>query len=286
MGRKEDIIETAMKLFAEKGYHAASMQEIAERSGVAKGSIYNYFKSKEELAVSIFRYHYEVLFHQLKQIEADPALTARERFCRQLTVQIQLFDEHKELVQMQLGEQAVKVSHEVQHLVFRIRAHTLHWYRRAIEDIYGEQVRPVSFDCATMLNGMLKEYLIYLAVDRKPLLPEKLAPFLLDRLDAIVASLLDGKTGLLDETMMADYIAAATQERSQWKERAISCLERMAALRPVEDDILRSLRLLKEELEKGETARRFMVEALLLYLAKYSLPLYNELKEAIERYFD
>ncbi|NNU83097.1 TetR/AcrR family transcriptional regulator [Geobacillus sp. BMUD] len=285
MGRKEDIIETAMKLFAEKGYHATSMQEIAERSGVAKGSIYNYFKSKEELAVSIFRYHYEVLFHQLKQIEADPALTARERFCRQLTVQIQLFDEHKELVQMQLGEQAAKVSDEVRHLVFRIRAHTLHWYRRAIEDIYGEQVRPVSFDCATMLNGMLKEYLIYLAVDRKPLLPEKLAPFLLDRLDAIVSSLLDGKTGLLDEAMMADYIAAATQERSQWKERAISCLERMAAMRPVEDDILRSLRLLKEELEKGEAARPFMVKALLLYLAKYSLPLFNELKEAIERYF-
>ncbi|MFC0296189.1 TetR/AcrR family transcriptional regulator [Geobacillus jurassicus] len=285
MGRKEDVIETAMKLFAEKGYHATSMQEIAERSGVAKGSIYNYFKSKEELAVSIFRYHYEVLFRQLRQIGADPALTARERFCRQLTAQIRLFDEHKELVQMQLGEQAVKVSDEVQHLVFRIRAHTLNWYRRAIEDIYGEQVRPVSFDCAAMLNGMLKEYLIYLAVDRKPLLPEKLAPFLLGRLDAIVASLLDEKAGLLDETMMADYIAAATQERRQWKERAIRCLERMTAMRPSEDDILRSLHLLKEEIEKGETARRFMVEALLLYLEKHSLPLLNELKKAIERYF-
>jgi AcrR family transcriptional regulator len=46
-------IQAAMKLFAQKGHHAASRWEIAEQCGMAKGSIYNYFKSKEEIAVSI-----------------------------------------------------------------------------------------------------------------------------------------------------------------------------------------------------------------------------------------
>jgi AcrR family transcriptional regulator len=42
LDRREKIIQAAMKLFAQKGYHATSMQEIAEQSGMAKGSIYNY----------------------------------------------------------------------------------------------------------------------------------------------------------------------------------------------------------------------------------------------------
>jgi AcrR family transcriptional regulator len=46
-------IQAAMKLFAQKGHHAASRREIAEQCGMAKGSIYNYFKPKEEIAVSI-----------------------------------------------------------------------------------------------------------------------------------------------------------------------------------------------------------------------------------------
>jgi hypothetical protein len=46
-------IQAAMKRFAQKGHHAASRREIAEQCGMAKGSIYNYFKSKEEIAVSI-----------------------------------------------------------------------------------------------------------------------------------------------------------------------------------------------------------------------------------------
>lgn len=41
MSKKEQIIEVAMKLFAKKGYHATSMQEIAEHSQLAKGSLYN-----------------------------------------------------------------------------------------------------------------------------------------------------------------------------------------------------------------------------------------------------
>lgn len=46
---KEKIIFSAIDLFAEKGFHETKVDEIAERSGVAKGTMYLYFKSKEEL---------------------------------------------------------------------------------------------------------------------------------------------------------------------------------------------------------------------------------------------
>ncbi len=47
--RKKAILDAAMVVCAEEGYHNASMSMIAKRAGVSKGLIYNYFESKEEL---------------------------------------------------------------------------------------------------------------------------------------------------------------------------------------------------------------------------------------------
>jgi AcrR family transcriptional regulator len=48
-GRREAIIDVATAVFLEVGYSAASMSMIAARLGGSKGTLYNYFKSKEEL---------------------------------------------------------------------------------------------------------------------------------------------------------------------------------------------------------------------------------------------
>lgn len=46
---KRKIFETAMKLFAEKGYEATSIEEITAVVGIAKGTLYHHFSSKEEI---------------------------------------------------------------------------------------------------------------------------------------------------------------------------------------------------------------------------------------------
>jgi AcrR family transcriptional regulator len=47
--KRDTIIEVARQVFFEEGYAAASMSTIAARLGGSKGTLYNYFKSKEEL---------------------------------------------------------------------------------------------------------------------------------------------------------------------------------------------------------------------------------------------
>ncbi len=47
------ILESALELFALKGFHGSSMQEIAKKAGVSKGLAYNYFNSKEEILKEI-----------------------------------------------------------------------------------------------------------------------------------------------------------------------------------------------------------------------------------------
>ena len=46
---KRKIFETSMKLFADKGYDATSIEEITATVGVAKGTLYYHFSSKEEI---------------------------------------------------------------------------------------------------------------------------------------------------------------------------------------------------------------------------------------------
>jgi len=51
--RREAIIEAAIEVFSEKDFKAASISEIAKKAGVADGTIYQYFKNKEDLFFSI-----------------------------------------------------------------------------------------------------------------------------------------------------------------------------------------------------------------------------------------
>lgn len=47
--KKKIILETALELFAENGYHATSISQIAKKAGISKGLAYNYFESKKDI---------------------------------------------------------------------------------------------------------------------------------------------------------------------------------------------------------------------------------------------
>ncbi|MCS7177299.1 MAG: TetR/AcrR family transcriptional regulator [Candidatus Kapabacteria bacterium] len=47
--KRDRLLQAAAELFARKGYHATRVAEIAQRAGVAKGTVYEYFPTKEEL---------------------------------------------------------------------------------------------------------------------------------------------------------------------------------------------------------------------------------------------
>jgi TetR/AcrR family fatty acid metabolism transcriptional regulator len=52
--KRRRILQAAVKVFARKGYFAARVAEIAQRAGVADGTIYLYFRGKEDILVSLF----------------------------------------------------------------------------------------------------------------------------------------------------------------------------------------------------------------------------------------
>ena len=66
--KRKKIFDAALRVFAQKGYHNATIDEIAALSGVGKGSVYRYFKSKEDLLTQLLTEHYENIIGRISQI--------------------------------------------------------------------------------------------------------------------------------------------------------------------------------------------------------------------------
>src|SRR6266540_3931993 len=65
--KRKRILEAAVKVFARKGYFAARVSEIARKAGVADGTIYLYFRSKEDILVKLFDEVMAEHVHQMRE---------------------------------------------------------------------------------------------------------------------------------------------------------------------------------------------------------------------------
>jgi len=73
--KRHRIVDAAVEVFADRGYRAARVSDIARRAGVADGTIYLYFKNKEDLLLVIFEEKMKLLLELLQEkleVEQDP----------------------------------------------------------------------------------------------------------------------------------------------------------------------------------------------------------------------
>jgi TetR/AcrR family fatty acid metabolism transcriptional regulator len=82
--KRERILHSAMRVFALKGYYGAKVSDIADDAGVADGTIYLYFKSKDDLLISLFEAQMELVHEALAGATAgaDGASDKLRRFIR------------------------------------------------------------------------------------------------------------------------------------------------------------------------------------------------------------
>lgn len=76
--RKRQILDAAVQVFAEKGYHGCRISDVADRAGVAYGLVYHYFGNKESLLAHIFSANWNVFAKALEAI-ADQETTTQDR---------------------------------------------------------------------------------------------------------------------------------------------------------------------------------------------------------------
>lgn len=69
--KERKILQAASELFSKTGYFQTSMKDVAQRAGIAVGTIYLYYKTKEELLDGIFTHASSLLFNRVKQTVAQ-----------------------------------------------------------------------------------------------------------------------------------------------------------------------------------------------------------------------
>lgn len=75
--KKQLIMDAALELFAENGFHATSMSQVAKKAGVSKGLAYNYFKSKQEILDEIIETGFDSIYSHF-DLNHDGILTRDE----------------------------------------------------------------------------------------------------------------------------------------------------------------------------------------------------------------
>jgi TetR/AcrR family transcriptional regulator, fatty acid metabolism regulator protein len=90
------IIDAAVDVIAEKGFHQAQVSKIAKKAGVADGTIYLYFKNKEDLLISLFREKMGGFIEKI-QIEIASKETVKDKLLAMVSMHFGLLSADKKL---------------------------------------------------------------------------------------------------------------------------------------------------------------------------------------------
>jgi TetR/AcrR family fatty acid metabolism transcriptional regulator len=97
--KKELIINAAIKVFADKGFYTANVADVAKEAGVADGTIYLYFKNKDDLLISLFETKMEEILLRFSSL-LNSTRNAEEKLRQFIHLYFQMIEEDQNLAEV------------------------------------------------------------------------------------------------------------------------------------------------------------------------------------------
>lgn len=158
--KREKIIAAAARFFGEKGYHNTTTAEVAEAAGVAAGTIYIYFSSKEDLLVAVFEEFLEKHMVRLREgVETEVGPEAKLR--RLIVLGLALMEENPDSARIFLSQLRQSTT-----MIKMVAKRSSRAYRSIIESILDEGIRSGVFRpmntpaVATMVFGSFQNLVL------------------------------------------------------------------------------------------------------------------------------
>ncbi|WP_028551554.1 TetR/AcrR family transcriptional regulator [Paenibacillus sp. UNC451MF] len=289
--KKQQIIHTAMGVFKEKGYFAASMKDIAEACGMAKGSIYKIFPSKEDLFTAVFVACHQTMFDQAKKLDQQGGLSSpKDKLQRKIEFQLQFMMENYYFTS-EFKELPVKDNEQFIIAWKKKRVALLKMLRDCFHEAYGDTINDYIWDIVVIYRGLLKEYLSFTIQKAIALSMSELALFLVERMDTVVNGLITQKpTAVLKECNVyfnqLNPIDPATLK--QMISEVLGSIETkinvLAVAAPVHKELLEVIGLLQKEFEQ-EVPNHTLLRVYASYLENNSelSPYIRQLQLMMER---
>lgn len=165
LATRERVLEAALGVFSEKGFHVATMDEVAERAGVGKGTLYRHFANKETLFTELVRQRLEELEMKARTIldGQDDVLTMIAKYIR---VYFEFFDRNQRLYRLIVQERH-DLGGQVQDLYLKqVKRRILVLRRKVFEAGQKGVLKPLDFETVFygvmgFIHGIIQKWLAH-----------------------------------------------------------------------------------------------------------------------------
>ncbi len=261
--RKKQVMKAAHDLFVEKGFVKTSVQDILDKSGISKGTFYNYFPSKKELLISIFEKINMETEQRRMEVLAGRPVDDQKAFIEQIKVKMEISKENK-LFALFHGV-LVSEDEDLKKIVQQHHFDELRWIQKRIVEVFGEQVRPYSVDLAILLYGMVQNTIHFAVHTEAEVEISHIISYAMRRLKTIASDVV--RTN--DQLFQLDLLKRLEPESSlKRKEKKAALIKKIGLLEQTANEEQKELlSFLKDELQSS-VPRRSLVQAVLSHLDK------------------
>ena len=175
---RKNILDAALTIFSDYGYRGASMRMIAGHAGISVGGLYLYFKSKEELYLTLLKNRFEDLAGQLEKAILNNK-NPIDALTEYVTISVEYTKRHRELILAQSRAQGFAFGIDIKKRFFRKQ-------RRLVEMIIRNGIDSGHFgDCNTkevtkVVISTIRGFSLSIVVDQENLFqPDECVRFML-----------------------------------------------------------------------------------------------------------
>lgn len=186
--KKMNLIEAGMKLFADKGYHMTSIDEIASEAGVSKGAFYLHFHSKKDFIMTALHHYHQEITARIKSVQNEN-LAPRDSLAKQIDVLTTYIYEYKDFLTMHL-RQSISIGQNTDAFIREMQLQNFQWLRENIGHIYGEKMASYYPDLIIQLEGLMNGFFKWIIIDGIDINRNHLGAYLVRRIDDMVNGML------------------------------------------------------------------------------------------------
>ncbi|RQD75775.1 MAG: TetR/AcrR family transcriptional regulator [Candidatus Syntrophonatronum acetioxidans] len=154
-GKKDRILQAAIKIFSRKGFHQVKVEEVAEEAGVGKGTLYDYFQNKEHLLQEAFRVSCEQYLEVFDR-SLESSLPFWQGVKEIINLHFSFLHEHEEMSYFVM-ESYNRPLETIKEWLMEVRRERLEVIQRIMKKGIEEgEIRPVDVEVASrMLLGLV-----------------------------------------------------------------------------------------------------------------------------------
>ena len=211
--KKQHILETALKLFLEKGYPKTSMQDIAVGCNISKATLYKFFDSKEGIGILAAFYLTEQMKEKTEKIMEQQELPPRELLKASILVRMENFSERNRFIDELIMSFTPEQMENCLPVMNRNRFHLFDLFLKVIMKSFQLDDEGLAAELTINLNGLMREVSIVVKDDIVKLDEEATADFMAHSLEAILEKRRDKKRLMTEQYLMKIRSAVEDEEK-------------------------------------------------------------------------